>query len=196
MQNGELEGFKAKVIVLMIGTNNITLNTSEEIAAGVEAICATIHQRSAATKILLLAIFPRGQKPDAIRAKVDDVNHRIADLATREGNRAVVDRARTQQGEWVVVVGAGGVGLSAVMVAASLGAKVIAVDRSQAALELAATMGAEHVVMASADTPRQVAELTGGGAHVSVEAVGSEQTAATAIGSLRRRGRHVQGRHG
>jgi lysophospholipase L1-like esterase len=73
-----------KVVVLMIGTNNITLNTPDEIAAGVEAICATIHQRSPSTKILLLAIFPRGQKPDATRAKVDEVNRLIARLDDRD----------------------------------------------------------------------------------------------------------------
>ena len=73
-----------KVVVLMIGTNNITLNAADEIAAGVEAICASIHQRSPSTKILLLAIFPRGQTPDATRAKVDDVNRRIAKLDNRD----------------------------------------------------------------------------------------------------------------
>jgi lysophospholipase L1-like esterase len=84
LENGEFEGVTPKVVVLMIGTNNITLNTPDEIAAGVEAICATIHQRSPSTKILLLAIFPRGQKPDATRAKVDDVNRRIARLDDRD----------------------------------------------------------------------------------------------------------------
>ena len=83
LENGEFEGVTPKVVVLMIGTNNITLNTPEEIAAGVEAICATIHQRSDKTRILLLAIFPRGQKPDAIRGKVDEVNRRIANLGER-----------------------------------------------------------------------------------------------------------------
>jgi lysophospholipase L1-like esterase len=84
LQHGEFEGVAPKVVVLMIGTNNITLNTADEIAAGVEAICSTIHQRSAATKILLLAIFPRGQTPDATRAKVDEVNRRIATLDGRD----------------------------------------------------------------------------------------------------------------
>jgi lysophospholipase L1-like esterase len=84
LANGEFEGVTPKVVVLMIGTNNITLNTPDEIAAGVTAICATIHERSPATKILLLAIFPRGQKPDATRAKVDDVNRRIAKLENRD----------------------------------------------------------------------------------------------------------------
>jgi lysophospholipase L1-like esterase len=84
LDNGELDGASPKVVVLMIGTNNITLNTPDEIAAGVEGICTTIHQRSPATKILLLAIFPRGQKPDAIRAKVDEVNRLLARLDARD----------------------------------------------------------------------------------------------------------------
>jgi lysophospholipase L1-like esterase len=84
LDNGEFDGVTPKVVVLMIGTNNITLNSPEEIAAGVEAICTTIHERSPATKILLLAIFPRGQKPDATRAKVDEVNRLIATLDARD----------------------------------------------------------------------------------------------------------------
>ncbi len=84
LDNGEFEGATPKVVVLMIGTNNIGLNTPEEIAAGVEAICTRVHERSPATKILLLAIFPRGQKPDATRARVDDVNRLLARLDARE----------------------------------------------------------------------------------------------------------------
>lgn len=107
--------------------------------------------------------------------------------------RGLVGRAGLAPGEWVTVVGAGGVGLSAVMIARALGARVIAVDRHQAALDAAAVLGAEHVLQADGrDIPAAVHELTGGGAHVSVDAVGSEQTCADAILSLRRRGRHVQ----
>jgi lysophospholipase L1-like esterase len=84
LDNGEFEGVTPKVVVLMIGTNNITLNTPEEIAAGVEAICTKIHERSPATQILLLAIFPRGQKPDATRATVDEVNRLLARLDDRD----------------------------------------------------------------------------------------------------------------
>ncbi|WP_148613419.1 zinc-binding dehydrogenase [Nocardioides rubriscoriae] len=106
--------------------------------------------------------------------------------------RALVGRARVLQGEWVAVVGAGGVGLSAVMVARALGARVVAVDRTAEALAVATTLGAEHVVLADGvDVPAAVTDLTGG-AHVAVDAVGSEQTCADAIHSLRRRGRHVQ----
>ena len=107
--------------------------------------------------------------------------------------RALTGRARVAAGEWVTVVGAGGVGLSAVMVARAHGGRVVAVDRNPAALAAAAELGAEHTVLADgADVPAAVAEVTGGGSHVAVDAVGSEETCADAVLSLRRRGRHVQ----
>ena len=107
--------------------------------------------------------------------------------------RALVGRARVTDGEWVTVVGAGGVGLSAVMIARALGARVVAVDRNVEALALASELGAEHALRADgADIPAAVADLTGGGSPVAVDAVGSEQTCADAILSLRRRGRHIQ----
>jgi alcohol dehydrogenase len=107
--------------------------------------------------------------------------------------RALTARANLVAGEWVTVVGAGGVGLSAVMIAKALGGHVIAVDRHAGALEAASSLGADEVLLADGtDLPAQVHSLTGGGAHVSVDAVGSEQTCADALLSLRRRGRHVQ----
>ncbi|MFG6279754.1 alcohol dehydrogenase catalytic domain-containing protein [Microbacterium sp. 5K110] len=107
--------------------------------------------------------------------------------------RALTARARVRAGEWVTVVGAGGVGLSAVMIGAALGARVIAVDRTPAALEVARRLGAEHTILADgADVPAAVAAMTSGGSHVSIDAVGSAQTARYAVLSLRRRGRHVQ----
>ena len=107
--------------------------------------------------------------------------------------RALVGRARVTAGEWVTVVGAGGVGLSSVMIARALGARVVAVDRNPEALEAAAQLGAEHTLRADGtDIPAAVADLTVGGSHVAVDAVGSEQACADAILSLRRRGRHVQ----
>jgi alcohol dehydrogenase len=113
--------------------------------------------------------------------------------------RAVTGRARLAAGEWVTVVGAGGVGLSAVMIAKAIGARVIAVDRNVGALDVAKSVGADHVIVSgapgadeAADVPARVRELTGGGSHVAVDAVGSEETCADSILSLRRRGRHVQ----
>jgi alcohol dehydrogenase len=106
--------------------------------------------------------------------------------------RAVVQVARVRPGEWVVVHGCGGVGLSAVQIAAAAGARVIAVDVSPGALELARQLGAEVAVDAADYVPGAVAELTGGGAHVSVDALGSAVTCANSVRSLRPRGRHVQ----
>jgi alcohol dehydrogenase len=107
--------------------------------------------------------------------------------------RALTGRAVVREDEWVTVVGAGGVGLSAVMIAVALGARVVAVDTNPAALELAAGLGAEHTLVAQEyDVPAAVHELTGGGSHVAVDAVGSPSTCAASILSLRRRGRHVQ----
>ncbi|MFE1285361.1 zinc-dependent alcohol dehydrogenase family protein [Streptomyces sp. NPDC058751] len=108
--------------------------------------------------------------------------------------RAVVAQGRTAPGEWVAVHGCGGVGLSAVMIAAACGARVVAVDVSAAALDLARRFGAAECVDASvvADPAQAVRELTGGGAHVSLDALGSPGTCAASVDGLRRRGRHVQ----
>ncbi len=107
--------------------------------------------------------------------------------------RALVGRARLAEGEWVTVVGAGGVGLSTVMIAKALGARVVAVDRNPEALAVASRLGADRVIVADgSDLSPTIADLTDGGSHVSVDAVGSESTCSVAIHSLRRRGRHVQ----
>jgi alcohol dehydrogenase len=110
--------------------------------------------------------------------------------------RALAGRARLAAGEWVTVIGAGGVGLSAVMIARAFGAGVIAVDRNAAALDAAKALGASHVLASdgtgSGDVPARVHEITGGGSHVAVDAIGSEQACTDSIMSLRRRGRHVQ----
>ena len=107
--------------------------------------------------------------------------------------RAVTGVGRVRPGEWVAVHGCGGVGLSAVQVAVAAGARVVAVDVAPGALELAAAFGAEHVVDGTAcDVPSAVRELTGGGVHVSLDALGAAVTCLHSIRSLRRRGRHVQ----
>jgi alcohol dehydrogenase len=106
--------------------------------------------------------------------------------------RALAGRARLAAGEWVTVIGAGGVGLSAVMIAGALGASVIAVDRNAEALEAAKALGASHVLAPGDGLPDLVHEITGGGSHVAMDAVGSEQACTDSIMSLRRRGRHVQ----
>ena len=92
--------------------------------------------------------------------------------------RAVLQVGRVRAGEWLAVYGCGGVGLSAVMIAAAAGARVVAVDVVDAALARAREAGAELAVPFGAD----IRELTAGGAHVSLEAIGSEAACAASIG--------------
>ncbi|MEV6413462.1 zinc-dependent alcohol dehydrogenase family protein [Kribbella sp. NPDC051718] len=106
--------------------------------------------------------------------------------------RAVRQVGRVVAGENVVVFGCGGVGLSAVMIAAALGARVIAVDTNPAALELARSYGAAEVVLSSADVVPELLDLTDGGAQVTMDALGSAAIVQSALTALRPRGRHVQ----
>ena len=107
--------------------------------------------------------------------------------------RGVVDQGRVKPGEWLAVHGCGGVGLSAIMIASALGAQPIGVDIDAGALELALSVGAAAVVNARETNPvKAVRDLTDGGAHVSIDALGSALTCRNSIRSLRKRGRHVQ----
>ena len=108
--------------------------------------------------------------------------------------RALTAHGRIGAGDWLAVHGCGGVGLSAVMIGAALGARVIAVDVNSAALERATVLGAEAVVDAGQDPDpaATIQEITRGGADVSVDALGSPSTAVASVRCLRRRGRHVQ----
>ena len=108
--------------------------------------------------------------------------------------RAVAAQGRVAAGEWVAVHGCGGVGMSAVMIAAALDANVIAVDIDPKVLALAERLGATAVIDGSEvdDVADRIHKLTGRGAHVSIDALGGATTAANSILCLRKRGRHVQ----
>jgi alcohol dehydrogenase len=108
--------------------------------------------------------------------------------------RAIVDQGRTKAGDWVAVHGCGGVGLSAIMIASAVGANVVAVDLTDQKLDLARQLGAVAAVNATdtRDVAAAIRDLTGGGAHVSVDALGHPATCVNSIRSLRRRGRHIQ----
>lgn len=108
--------------------------------------------------------------------------------------RAVQAQGRVTAGDWVAIHGCGGVGLAAVMIACALGANVVAVDIRDEALALARGLGAAAAVNAreSHDVPEEIRELTGGGAHVSIDALGHPGTCFNSVACLRRRGRHVQ----
>ncbi|MFK7920065.1 MAG: zinc-binding dehydrogenase, partial [Ilumatobacter sp.] len=110
--------------------------------------------------------------------------------------RAVVDRAAIEPGETLAVHGCGGVGLSAVMIGAAMGAEVVAVDVSDAALAAARAAGAAVTIDATGldpdDVAAAVADAAGAGAHASLDAIGGAGTSHASIMGLRRRGRHVQ----
>ena len=108
--------------------------------------------------------------------------------------RAIVDQAKVSAGQWVAVHGCGGVGLSAIMIANALGANVIGIDIGDDKLELAKQLGAVKTVNSSvvSDTVEAVRDLTGGGVHVSIDALGHPATCYNSIANLRKRGKHVQ----
>jgi alcohol dehydrogenase len=108
--------------------------------------------------------------------------------------RAIVDQGRVSEGQWVAVHGCGGVGLSAIMIARALGANVIAVDINDDKLALARELGAVTTVNASeaAEVAEAVSDLSGGGVHVSVDAIGNADACFNSIDSLRKRGKHIQ----
>ncbi len=108
--------------------------------------------------------------------------------------RAVVDQGKTSAGQWVAVHGCGGVGLSAIMIANAVGANVVAIDISDDKLAMARAMGAVATGNATqvANVVEAVTEITHGGAHVSLDALGHPTTCFNSISNLRRRGKHIQ----
>lgn len=106
---------------------------------------------------------------------------------------AVIDKGRVAAGEWVAVHGCGGVGLSAIMIAAAAGAQVVAVDIAGDKLAFARRIGAAAVVDGTQGSVVQaIRDITGGGAHLSLDALGHAVTAMNSVRCLRKRGRHVQ----
>lgn len=108
--------------------------------------------------------------------------------------RAVVAQGKVSGGQYVVIHGCGGVGLSAIMIANALGAQVIAVDINDDTLKFAKNLGAIATVnVAKIQNPiEEIKELTNGGAHVSMDALGSATTCFNSISGLRKRGKHLQ----
>ena len=108
--------------------------------------------------------------------------------------RAIQSQGGVKPGQWVAVHGCGGVGLSAVMISNALGANVIAIDINSETLNLAKSLGANILINAKdkADIVGEIREVTGRGAHVSIDALGSLNTCSNSILCLRKGGRHVQ----
>jgi len=108
--------------------------------------------------------------------------------------RAVIDQGKVSAGQWVTVHGCGGVGLSAINIAAGAGANVIAVDIDDKKLRLAQKMGAVVTINAKKvdSVPAEVLKISGRGAHVSIDALGSQETCFNSVMCLRKRGKHIQ----
>ena len=108
--------------------------------------------------------------------------------------RAIVEQGKVSGGQWVAVHGCGGVGLSAIMIVNALGANAIAVDIGDEKLEFARSVGAVASVNATEvdDVVESVRDITNGGAHVSIDALGSPITCFNSVANLRKRGKHVQ----
>ncbi len=108
--------------------------------------------------------------------------------------RALVAQGRLSAGQWVAVHGCGGVGMSAIMIANALGANVIAIDIKAEKLEFAQSVGAAATVNAAEEknVVEAVFDLSHGGVHVSVDALGSQATCFNSIANLRKRGKHIQ----
>lgn len=142
----------------------------------------------------LVAIHAADTNLVALPAAVDFVTAASLGCRFATAFRALTAHGRVGRGDWLAVHGCGGVGLSAVMIGAALGARVVAVDLSPAALDHARRVGAEEVVDARevADAAEAVREVTGGGARVSLDALGSPATATASVRCLAPRGRHVQ----
>lgn len=119
-----------------------------------------------------------------------------ASLGCRFGTafRAVRKQGMVKPGDWIAIHGCGGVGLSAVMIAFALQARVIAVDVRREPLMLAQKLGAEIVLNAAEcpDVPAAIHDLTHGGVAVSIDALGDAGTLKNSVLSLRKQGRHVQ----
>lgn len=81
LDNGEVEGISPRVAVVMIGTNNVPPGDSpEDIAAGIKAVVEKLREKLPETKVLLLGVFPRGEKPNPMRDRIKDINERISKL--------------------------------------------------------------------------------------------------------------------
>ncbi|MEL6913860.1 MAG: alcohol dehydrogenase catalytic domain-containing protein [Pseudomonadota bacterium] len=161
--------------------------------AGRPTICATqycpgFHGPGAFAERLAIraADFNAVPLPDAIPFEV------AAAMGCRVTTawRALVDRAALRPGEWVAVHGCGGVGLSALLIARALGARTIGIDPSPGARAHAKSLGVDVVL--DAGQTDALLEITGGGAHVALDALGIADTFDASLRSLRKLGRQVQ----
>ncbi|MGB2845065.1 MAG: zinc-binding dehydrogenase [Candidatus Aminicenantaceae bacterium] len=147
-----------------------------------------------------------GAYAEYVKVPAKDCQHLPEELPLEESSiiadaistpyHAVKNRAQVQLGDSVVVYGCGGVGINVVQMAAAAGGSVIAVDIVDNKLEIARSLGARHTINASNKDDKtllkEIRELTGGGADISIEVIGNPNTIEMGPSSLRAGGRHCQ----
>jgi len=199
---GVVEAIGNKVIRWQVG-DRVTLpfscgcGTCEQCASGNQHICDNYFQPGF-TAWGSFAEYVAIQHADVNLVKLPKSMNFVdaASLGCRfiTSYRAVVHQSKLKPGEWVVIHGCGGIGLSALLIAKSMGAQVIGIDIKDEALKFADSLGANTTINASTN-PRiidTIKDITNGGAHVSIDALGSNDTCRNSIYSLRKRGRHIQ----
>ncbi len=105
LDHGNIDGINPKLAVLMIGTNNSSMNTSEQIAEGVKQIVEKLRSKLPNTKVLILAIFPRGANFDAAKTKTekgltDDKNRKV-----NEGANAIIQKLADNKNVYYLDIG-------------------------------------------------------------------------------------------
>lgn len=173
--------------------------TCEYCRRGMSNVCANLRPLGFAPQVPG-AFAERFAVPDAdvnaviLPEDLDPVDMAALGCRFTTAFHALAHRADVSGGDWVVVHGCGGVGLSAVHIADALGARVIAVDLDQDALARATDLGAAETIDAgSVDrVGSEVKRRTDGGADVAVDALGIAETCRNAVRSLGRTGTHVQ----
>jgi len=188
----EVSGFAQGDRVLVAAV--LSCGTCEACRTGRENICA---------RSVMLGNHADGGYAEFVSVGAKDVFHLPAEIPLVEGSviadavttpyHAVVNRGRVTPGDWVVVVGCGGVGLNVVQMAAAVGARVVAVDIAPEKLEWALRLGAVHAIDSgnTERVDREVRAVSGGGAAVAFEVVGKAATQELALDCLGTGGRLV-----
>jgi alcohol dehydrogenase/NADPH2:quinone reductase len=210
---GHVLGHEPSGTVIDVGENVESVREGDEIAIPFNFACGDCHECRAGYENLCenhLGLGFQEGAPGAFAEAVPIPNADINAVTLPDGvdstevagmgcrfmtsYRGMAHQAEVSGGDWVVVYGLGGIGLSAVHIADALGGNVVGVDLMAEKLKMAEDLGAVATVDASeTDAPvRAVRDITNGGAHVSLDALGIEETCKNAVNSLRTRGRHVQ----
>ena len=126
--------------------------------------------------------------------EIDDITAATLGCRFITSFRAIVDQGKVKEDQYVVIHGCGGVGLSAIMIAKAFGAHVIAIDIDDSTLALCTELGAMATInsLGHDRLVNEIHDLTKGGAHISIDALGSEETCINSIKNLRKRGKHIQ----